>query len=72
MEWIKIEQGLPKIGIDVLVLVQKKNKKLKPAEMRIRVGHRLSDRDIWIIGDNFGFDLGKVSHWMPLPEYPSE
>jgi hypothetical protein len=70
MEWIDVTKSLPKVGTDVLVLVKKESKKLKPAKMQVRVGHRLSERDIWIIGDDFGFNFGKVTHWMPLPELP--
>lgn len=70
MEWIKIKDRLPDMGVDVLVLVEKERKKSQPEEMHIRVGHRLSDRDIWIIGNDFGFNFGRVTHWMPLPEFP--
>lgn len=70
MKWIKITECLPTIGIDVLVFVKKEIKKSKPVETYIRVGRRISERDIWIIGDDFGYNLGKVTHWMPLPENP--
>ncbi len=70
MEWIKTTECLPTLGIDVLVLIKREKKKSKPAEMHIRVGQRLSERNIWIIGDDFGYNLGKVTHWMPLPEIP--
>ncbi len=70
MEWIKITDRIPNRGKDVLVLVEKEMTNSQPAEMHIRVGRRLSDRGIWIIGDNFGFNFGKVTHWMPLPKFP--
>ena len=72
MKWIHIEERLPENGKDVLVLVKKEKKKLKPAKKYIRVGKRLSERNIWIVGDGFGYNLGKVTHWMPLPELPED
>jgi len=29
-----------------------------------------NDKPIWIIGNQFAFDVGKPTHWMPLPPAP--
>lgn len=70
MDWIKVENRLPNRGVDVLVVVQKEMSHSQPPVKYIRVGRRITDREIWIVGDNFGFNLGKITHWMPLPEIP--
>jgi len=70
MEWIKVENRLPTKGIDVLVMVEKEMPHSQPPIKYIRVGRRITVRDICIVGDNFGYNLGKVTHWIPLPELP--
>jgi hypothetical protein len=33
-------------------------------------GINSNGRRLWVIGGLFGFDVGKATHWMPLPEPP--
>lgn len=30
----------------------------------------MNGRPIWIMGHVFGFDIGKATHWQPLPPAP--
>jgi len=71
MEWIKISEKTPVRGKDVLVMLKRKGLNSRPDKVYIRVGRMLSNRNVWIIGDNFGFNIGKVTHWMSLPDFPA-
>ena len=61
-EWISVRDRLPEKGEDVLVFNIRENWTgfawLRPDET-------------WTaLGFDFPFDLGEVTHWMPLPEPP--
>ena len=61
-EWIPVTERLPEKGQEVLVFDTRENWTgfawLRPDET-------------WtILGFDFHFDLGEVTHWMPLPEPP--
>ena len=61
-EWIPVTERLPEKGEEVLVFDTRENWTgfawLRPDET-------------WTaLGFDFPFDLGEVTHWMPLPEKP--
>ena len=61
-EWISVTERLPEKGEEVLVFDTRENWTgfawLRPDET-------------WTaLGFDFPFDLGEVTHWMPLPEPP--
>ena len=61
-EWIPVTERLPEKGEDVLVFNTRENWTgfawLRPDET-------------WTaLGFDFPFDLGEVTHWMPLPQPP--
>ena len=61
-EWIPVTERLPEKGEEVLVFDTRENwtgfARLRPDET-------------WTaLGFDFPFDLGEVTHWMPLPEPP--
>ena len=61
-EWISVDDRLPEKGEEVLVFDTRENWTgfawLRPDET-------------WTaLGFDFPFDLGEVTHWMPLPEPP--
>ena len=61
-EWVSVEDRLPEKGEEVLVFDTRENWTgfawLRPDET-------------WTaLGFDFPFDLGEVTHWMPLPEPP--
>ena len=63
-EWIPVTERLPEKGQEVLVFDTRENWTgfawLRPDET-------------WTaLGFDFPFDLGEVTHWMPLPEPPEE
>jgi hypothetical protein len=61
-EWQPIETA-PKDGTPVLVFVPKAWGK----HDEIHVGKQ---RRFWVVGNQFYFDIGNPTHWMPLPEPP--
>jgi hypothetical protein len=71
MDWIDINAVKPNKCVDVLVAIDRKGLHADPAVPEVHVGHRMNNGDTWIIGSNFGFDMGTVTHWMPLPKHPS-
>ena len=63
-EWISVTERLPEKGEEVLVFNTRENWTgfawLRPDET-------------WTaLGFDFPFDLGEVTHWMPLPQPPEE
>ena len=36
------------------------------------VGHKPQNQKFWIVGNHFSFDIGEVTHWMPLPNPPQQ
>ena len=63
-EWIPVTERLPEKGQEVLVFDTRENWTgfawLRPDET-------------WTaLGFDFPFDLGEVTHWMPLPQPPEE
>ena len=63
-EWIPVTERLPEKGQEVLVFDTRENWTgfawLRPDET-------------WTaLGFDFPFDLGEVTHWMPLPKPPKE
>ena len=61
-EWISVTDRLPEKGEEVLVFDTRENWTgfawLRP------------DKTWTALGFDFPFDLGEVTHWMPLPEKP--
>lgn len=65
-EWISVETRLPEFREKVYIHVLSDNNKLTGQH----VGHRLPGKDFWIVSGKFSFDVGHVTHWMPLPPPP--
>lgn len=69
MNWIKITDSIPKLGLEVLILEKYRDIKT------IKIGHRCDidpysrEEDIWV--DDHNFPIDKATYWMPLPELPS-
>jgi len=65
MDWIKVENQLPKENERVLVLVIDKDRKYI-----MHVGNY--GNEFWIIGNYFHWDIGDPVYWMKLPDLPTE
>lgn len=37
-----------------------------------RYGLESTGKRLWVYGGEFAFDVGKATHWMPLPQPPKE
>lgn len=70
MEWIDINVEQPKRGLRVLVTFNKKGFHGDKIKQDIEKAYRMINGDNWIIGNQFGFEMGEVTHWMPLPSLP--
>lgn len=68
--WISVEDELPAVGERVLTWLQ--GAKLTGEERNeMFVGYKMNEKnDVWIVGNAFSFDLGKVTHWQKLPPSP--
>lgn len=68
--WISVEDELPAAGERVLTWLQ--GAKLTSEERNeMFVGYKMNEKnDVWIVGNAFSFDLGKVTHWQKLPPSP--
>lgn len=72
MEWIKVEDKLPEIGVHVLVCTEYYDRKGNRLT-EIFVGYMNEEEELvqfpddWTGGDAFN---EVVSHWHPLPEPP--
>ena len=58
LEWISVKNKLPKIGVYVMVFLEKQ-------------GHNPTTYNFCQY-TKFGFHLSNVTHWMPLPDAPQE
>ncbi len=70
-EWISVEDRLPEIDKQVLVMLGDN----KPPCEGVMIGRRHCGTCLnWTVTNSYGSALqtGKVSHWMPLPEPPKE
>jgi hypothetical protein len=65
-DWQPIENYPPE-NTDVIVFVPGARKTKQVGHWGWTMGH---DSKLWIIGDQFGFDVGKVTHWMEVPDDP--
>lgn len=71
MNWIKIEDALPEdYKTNVLCFVEHKRLGEDKVEHQMHVGHLLPNSKDWIVGNYFSWDIGKITHWRPLPEPP--
>ena len=63
--WISVEKdGVPEHHNDVLCRVQ-----TKKGDIKYYMGHRMNvNSKIFIVGNYFEWDLGKVTHWMEVEE----
>jgi hypothetical protein len=69
-DWQPIETA-PKDGTQILVYVPDGRRE----KDRVQAGscaRNLNKQDIWIIGNQFGFDVGEPTHWRPLPAPPRD
>jgi hypothetical protein len=78
MEWIKVEDSLPDEGVDVLIYAPNSkfkfytgdylHKKIRDCSIGWWVSSNLHKGE-WDEGKSW---LGKVTHWMQLPEAPKQ
>jgi hypothetical protein len=72
-EWIRIEERVPDHCDDVLVYHDAREEGFHPdddfMERPIFVGNYILNEGIFMT-QRSDLDLGKVTHWMPLPEPP--
>ena len=61
-EWISVTERLPEKGEEVLVFNTREN--------WIGFAWLRPDETWTALGFDFPFDLGEVTHWMPLPQPP--
>lgn len=59
MKWISVYDKLPEERKTVLVYTERKE--CHTGAIRGK---------FWIIGGRFDFDIGKATHWMPIPKPP--
>ena len=73
MTWIKYIKGEqePEPNKDVLVVVLRTQFGDEPREKERHVGHR-SEKNMWIIGGRFGFDMGDILYFQELEEMPKD
>lgn len=72
MNWIDVNEGLPEYYLKVLFLFEE-----KCGRQVIYMGYHCKEGwDIYLPYRSFGLneslDIGKVTHWMTLPEYPTK
>ena len=60
MKWISVRDRVPKDGEEVLVCTRSQN------------GVRNIDKGYWRIDRFIHRGKREVTHWMPLPEFPTE
>lgn len=74
MAWTKYIKGKQEPDTETDVLVVIKRKRLGDEIVRERhVGHRGgADGNLWIIGNQFGFDMGEILYWKVMEEIPNE
>ena len=66
MEWINPKEKEPLIGKHYLCVVDRKKAE---KEREFHIGH-YSPNIGWIVGNMFGFDMGEITHYAELPEFP--
>jgi len=67
-KWIKLSERLPEPNVNVLVVVERTELLGGEVWTEMHTGHM--NKTFWIVGGHFGFDMGTITHWMPLPELP--
>ena len=81
MDWISTEEKLPKLREDVLVLAYYEDKgyailqawRESPfSDDKWLWLHLTQDGELWNQDIDFELVVGKVTHWMPIPDYPNE
>lgn len=71
MKWISVEESLPGLWEDVLCLcVDKTNLTYRMGETYMAIDRLVKWVDSDIIAFRTDLFIGKVTHWMPLPDYP--
>lgn len=69
--WISVNDDLPELGEDVIVFIPELLLD-SDKDRSIMVGHTMDKKgDVWIIGNNFSFDIGEPTHWRPRPNKPN-
>ena len=73
MTWIKYikDKQEPEPNQDVLVVMLRKAFGDDLREKERHVGHR-SEKNMWIIGGRFGFDMGDILYFQELEEIPKD
>ena len=75
MEWISVDERLPKVGVKVIVLGIDGSQEIKhlgeyKVSMILEDGSR--EDTISYSWDNGGWGIGWTSHWQPLPQPPKQ
>ena len=63
--WVPVGDRLPSVHEQVLVKIRRK--RIGESSIEVHVGHLIHDGGNWIIGNQFGFDMGTVISWRPVP-----
>lgn len=67
-EWQPIETA-PRDKTTVLLFIPDARRE-KDKVQTGSCGKDMNKKDLWIIGNQFGFEVGRPTHWMSLPEPP--
>ena len=72
MGWTKYIAGKqePKPNKDVLLVIDRRRLGEDPVRER-HVGHR-TIKDVWIIGNHFGFDMGEILYYQEMEDIPED
>ena len=70
MEWISVKEELPKLGVQVIILLGVRR------EIEISFIQKLNvttaENEVITINNWDGLVNAQVTHWMPLPDTPKE
>ena len=70
--WIKFDKdNKPKPNEDVLLIIDRKRLGNEPLIRERHVGYR-TVKDLWIIGNNFGYDMGEILYYQYMDEIPKD
>lgn len=70
--WIRVEDKTPDDLVRVLMFLRREKTRLQPeVEYSMEVG-TFREGKPWVVGNQFSWDMGTCTHWMPLPEEPEK
>ena len=66
MDWVNVEERLPRKGVEVLVVLQRGEMRTAIADKEYAGGFRFA-----VARGSAWFSAGKVTHWAKKPEMPN-